>query len=190
HDILIKSAANLISLETQNYQYVAARLLLYSLRKEVWGESEPPRLLEHIQKCVNLGVYENLLEKYSETEIHKLGKYIKHERDNRFTYSGLQQMVDKYLVKNRKSGQIYETPQFAYMLIAMTLFQNSKDRIKYIKKAYDFFSKFKISIPTPIMSGARTPIKAYTSCILAEVDDSMDSIFANVSAIGHLTARR
>ncbi|MEB5051546.1 ribonucleotide reductase N-terminal alpha domain-containing protein, partial [Pseudomonas aeruginosa] len=123
HEILIRSANDLISEECPNYQYVAARLLLYSLRKDVWGDSEPPRLMEHIGKLVSLGIYDKLiLDSYSESEIHKIGKFVKHERDNLLTYSGLQQLVDKYLIKNRKSGEIYETPQFSFMLIAMTLF--------------------------------------------------------------------
>lgn len=98
HAILIKSANNLISIESPNYQNVASRLLTYSLRKDVWGESEPPRLIDHIKKCVKSGVYDKeILTKYSESELMKLGKYVKHERDNLFTYSGIQQLVDKYL---------------------------------------------------------------------------------------------
>lgn len=193
HAILIKSANNLISIENPNYQNVASRLLTYSLRKDVWGESEPPRLIDHIKKCVKSGVYDKeILTKYSESELMKLGKYVKHERDNLFTYSGIQQMVDKYLIKNRNTGEIFETPQFAYMLIAMVCFAeyDSKIRIQYVKRAYDAFSTFKINLPTPIMSGVRTNIKQFASCILIDVDDSLDSIFASNTAVGLYTARR
>lgn len=192
HDLLIKSASNLISEEFPNYQYVAARLLNYQLRKEVWGESEPPRLLDHIKKCVDQGVYDDIvLKKYTESEIHKLGKYLKHTRDEKFTYSGLQQMIDKYLLKNRNTGEIYETPQFAYMLIAMTFFMNYKEkRLEYVQRAYDYFSQFKINLPTPIVCGVRTKIRQYSSCVLCDVGDSMDSIFSSVAAVGKYTAKR
>ena len=192
HDILIKSANNLISIETPNYQHVASRLLNYSLRKQVWGESEPPRLIDHIKKCVKNNIYDKyVLENYSDSEIMKLGKYLKHDRDNLFTYSGIQQLVDKYLIKNRNTGEIFETPQFAYMLIAMVCFAkyDSKVRVQYVKRAYDAFSTFKINLPTPIMSGVRTNIKQFASCILIDVDDSLDSIFASNSAIGMYTSK-
>lgn len=193
HDILIKSANNLISIESPNYQHVASRLLNYSLRKQVWGESEPPRLIDHIKKCVKGEIYDKyVLENYSDSEIMKLGKYIKHDRDNLFTYSGIQQLVDKYLIKNRNTGEIFETPQFAYMLIAMVCFAkyDSKVRVQYVKRAYDAFSTFKINLPTPIMSGVRTNIKQFASCILIDVDDSLDSIFASNTAVGLYTAKR
>lgn len=189
---MIRSANDLISEENPDYQYVAARLLLYSLRKQVWGESEPPRLLEHIKECIASGVYDaDILNMYSESEIHKINKYIKHNRDENFTYAGLQQLVDKYLIKNRGTGEIYETPQFAYILIAMVLFSKyGENRLSYIKKAYDYFSKFKINLPTPIMCGVRTPIKQFASCILIHIGDSMESIFSAVTATGMYTARR
>lgn len=193
HKLLINSANNLISEESPNYQYVAARLLLYSLRKNVWGESEPPRLFDHIKDTVNSEVYDKIiLEKYSESEIHKIGKFVKHSRDDLFTYAGLQQLVDKYLIKNRYTNEIFETPQFAYMLIAMFAFMDyPKDiRISYVKKCYDYISTFKINLPTPLMCGLRTNIRQYSSCILIDVDDSLDSIFASVEAVGKYTARR
>jgi ribonucleoside-diphosphate reductase alpha chain len=129
---------------------------------------------------------------YTDSELLKIGKYIKHDRDNLFTYSGLQQLVDKYLIKNRNTGQIYETPQFAYMLIAMIAFGKypNETRLKYIKRAYDAFSKFKINLPTPIMAGVRTNIKQFSSCILIDVDDSLDSIFASNTATGLYTSKR
>lgn len=193
HDILIRSANDLISEENPNYQYVAARLLLYSLRKSVWGESEPPRLLEHINKLVSIKIYDKLiLEKYTESEIHKIGKFVNHKRDELFTYSGLQQLVDKYLIKNRSSGEVYETPQFAYILIAMTVFANyPKDkRLDYIKRTYNYISQFKISLPTPIMAGVRTPIRQYSSCVLVEFGDSLKSIYSSSTAVGYYSARR
>lgn len=192
HQVLIKSASNLISESAPNYQYVAARLALYALRKDVWGGSEPPRLYEHINSCVSNGIYnKDIISKYTESEIHKLGKMIKHSRDDLFTYSGIQQMIDKYLIKNRNTKQIYETPQFAFMLIAMFAFADYKDkRLEYVQKAYDYISTFKINLPTPVISGLRTNIKQFASCILIDVDDSLDSIFASVSASGMYTARR
>lgn len=193
HQLLIHSANNLISEAEPNYQYVAARLLLYWLRKDVWGYDNAPRLYEHIVNLTNKGIYDRqIVESYSESEIHKINKFIVHERDKLFTYSGLQQMVDKYLLKNRSTGEIHETPQFAYLIIAMVMFANypKQDRLKYIKKCYDYFSTFKINLPTPIMCGVRTPIRQYSSCILLSVNDSLGSIFSNVSAVGYYTAKR
>ncbi len=182
HKIIIKSAADLISEEEPNYQYVAARLLLYSLRKDVWGCNEPPRLLEHVKQQVANGVYESfILENYSESEINKLGNKIKHDRDTRFTFAGLQTLVDKYLVKNRFTHKIYETPQFAYMMIAMTLFAkySPETRTDYVLRCYDHLSKHKINLPTPIMSGVRTVQRQYASCCLIDIDDTMESIFVS-----------
>ena len=192
HNILIKSSNDLISASNPDYQYVAARLLNFSLRKQVWGDSDPPRLYDHLVKMTDLGVYDKeILEKYSQSEILKLGKLIKHKRDENFTYAGLQQMVDKYLCKNRMTGEIYETPQFAYMLIAMTGFINEEsDRVKKVHAFYDYISTFKISLPTPIIAGVRTPLRQYASCALFDCGDSLDSIFATVSAVGYYSAKR
>lgn len=191
HEVLVRSANNLISEENPNYQKVAARLLLYSLRKDVWGGSEPPRLYEHVKRLCDNGVYDKeLLEKYSESEIHKIGKFICHDRDDNFVYAGLQQVVDKYLLKNRKTGQIYESPQFAYLVIAMSAFVHVEDRINQIKKLYNYLSTFKINIPTPVMSGLRTPNKQYSSCVLCDIGDSLNSIFSSTTAIGYYTAKR
>lgn len=193
HSLLIKSATDLISEECVNYQQVASRLLLYSLRKDVWGESDPPRLYDHIYQCIKDGIYDDeIIGIYSESEIHKLGKYIKHKRDENYTAAGLQQMIDKYLIKNRNTGRIYETPQFAHMLISMVAFgkYDSSVRLEYVKKAYDYLSSFKISLPTPILAGLRSKIRQFASCCLFDVGDSLNSIFANVSAVGHYTAKR
>jgi len=188
HKILIKSASDLISEENPNYQYVAAKLLNMDLRKDVWGHGKtPPSLLHQIQLNVDNGIYDpHILEKWSEGDIKKIGSHIVHDRDDLFTYSGLQQMVDKYLVKNRSTGVIYETPQIAYILIAMCLF----DDVKSVKKAYDTYSTFKVNLPTPIMAGVRTSIRQFASCVLVDVDDDLDSIFASVHAVGRYTARR
>ena len=188
HKVLIKSASNLISTESPNYQFVAARLLNMELRKQVWGHANtPPSLLHHIQLNVDNGIYDpEILEKWSEGDINKLGSKIDNTRDNMFTYAGLQQMVDKYLVKNRSTGQIYETPQFAYMLIAMCLF----DTVREAKRAYDSYSTFAVNLPTPIMAGVRTLIRQFASCVLVDVDDTLDSIFSSVHAVGRYTARR
>ena len=186
--ILIKSANDLISESNPNYQYSAARLLNMQLRKDVWASGKkPPAFFDFIAVRVDNGVYDpTILEKWSKEDVEKLESYINHSRDDLFTYAGLQQLIDKYLVKNRSTGEIFETPQFAYMLIAMCLF----DDVSEVKKAYDAYSTFKINLPTPIMAGVRTTIKQFASCVLVDVDDDLDSIFASLHAVGKYTARR
>tara|TARA_R100000005_G_scaffold96466_1_gene83618 strand:- start:2457 stop:4685 length:2229 start_codon:yes stop_codon:yes gene_type:complete len=188
HQILIKSANDLISTSEPNYQYVASRLLNMQLRKEVWGcGDEPTDFLLFLQRNEDNGIYDpDILNKWDSKEVDKLGKYINHSRDDLFTYAGLQQMIDKYLVKNRSTGVIYETPQFAYMAIAMCLF----DSLDEVKKAYDCYSTFKINLPTPIMAGVRTNIRQFASCVLVDVDDNLDAIFSSIHAVGKYTARR
>ena len=191
--ILVRSAADLIDLENLNYQYVAARLLLFGLRKEVFGQFDYIPLNELIEKNITLGVYDkNINQWYSTKELEKIDSYIKHKRDYDFTYAGLRQVMDKYLVQDRSSGQVYETPQYMYMMIAATLFANySKEtRLSLVKRYYDAISTFRINIPTPVMSGVRTPIKQYASCVLVDVDDTLSSIFSSDSAIGYYTAQR
>ena len=188
HQILIKSANDLISTAEPNYQYVAARLLNMQLRKEVWGSGEHPILFRHlIERNVDNGHYDpNILERWSAEDVSHLEGCINHKRDDEFTYAGLQQMIDKYLIKNRETGEIYETPQFAYMLIAMCLFDNIAD----VKSAYEYYSKFKINLPTPIMCGVRTVKRQFASCVLVDVDDDLDGIFSSVHAVGKYTANR
>lgn len=196
--ILVKSCSDLISLENPNYQYVAARLLLYSVQKQVfntkWKDSEiHPHLKGLIVRNIDAGVYDpEILDMYSDEEMELLNNYIKHNRDTTFTYAGLQQIVDKYLVQDRSSGSVFETPQFMYMLISMVLFHKypTETRIKYVKDYYDAISTFKISIPTPIMSGVRTPMRQFASCVLIDSDDSLDSIFSSDMAIGRYVAQR
>ena len=187
-NVLIKSANDLISTHSPNYQYVASRLLNMQLRKRVWGSGKtPPNFLSFIRQTVDKGVYDKSIEdRFTEEEIDSLGKHIKHSRDDLFSYAGLQQLVDKYLVKNRETGEIYETPQFAYMLIAMYLF----DDVEEAKEAYDAYSTFKLSLPTPIMAGVRTTKKQFSSCVLVDVDDDLDGIFSSVHAVGKYTANR
>jgi len=188
HQILIKSANDLISKNAPNYQYVAARLLNMHLRKIVWGYGDKPtNFLTFLQRNVDNGIYDPaILSKWSNEDIKTLEKFIDHDRDNLFTYAGLQQLIDKYLVKNRTTGKIYETPQFAYMCIAMCLF----DTIENVKKAYDCYSTFQINLPTPIMAGVRTNIRQFASCVLVDVDDNLDAIFSSLHAVGKYTARR
>ena len=198
--ILVKSASDLISLEHPNYQFVAARLLLFGVQKQVfntkWKDSTIyPPLYEIIEKNITQGVYDSsILDVYTKEEIEECDKCIKHSRDLTFTYAGLQQIVDKYLVQDRSNGQVFETPQFMYMLIAMTLFRNydieDGKRLDYVKKYYDAISTYKINIPTPIMSGVRTPLRQFASCVLVDVDDSLDSIFSSDMAIGRYVAQR
>ena len=192
-DILIKSAADLISLETPNYQFAAARLLLFALRKEVMGQFEYISLAEMINRNIKNEVYDKaILDWYSAKEIEKLDSYIKHKRDFDFTYAGLRQVVDKYLVQDRSNGQIFETPQFMYMMIAATMFAQypKETRLNYVKKYYDAISTFKINIPTPVMAGVRTPIRQFASCVLVDTDDTLQSIFSSDMAIGYYTAQR
>ena len=181
--ILIKSASDLISLENPNYQYVAARLLLYSLRKQVIGKLwDHPHVFEHVNKCVENKVYDpEILKWYEKKDFDRMEYWIKHERDYDFTYAGLRQVIDKYLVQDRSNGEIFETPQFMYMMIAATLFANypKNQRMNYVKKYYDAISTFKINIPTPVMAGVRTPIRQYASCVLVDVDDTLPSIFSS-----------
>jgi ribonucleoside-diphosphate reductase alpha chain len=185
-ETLIKSAADLISEENPNYQYVAGRLICYHLRKQVYNDYEPWPLLDLVRKNVESGFYDNgLLAAYSKEEWEKLNSYIHHERDENFTYAAMEQWRGKYLVQNRVTGEIFETPQMAYMLIAATLFQTypRDTRLQWVKDYYDAVSNHDISLPTPVMAGVRTPQKQFSSCVLIETDDSLDSINATTSAI-------
>lgn len=184
-ETLIKAAADLISEEAPNYQYVAGRLINYQLRKEVYGQYEPWSLVQHYERVVDEGYYDQQLgHSYSTEEFEELGRYIDHDRDGLLTYAAMEQFRGKYLIKNRVTGKYYETPQMAFMLIAMTLFQNyTKDRIKWVKDLYDAISTFDISLPTPIMAGVRSPQRQFSSCVLIESDDSLDSINATASSI-------
>ena len=193
-EILIRSASDLIDLENPNYQFVAARLLLFSVRKSLYGRvQDHPTFLDHIKKCVDLKVYDSeILTNYSEDELNKLGHHIQHNRDYLFTYAGLRQVVDKYLVQDRSTGKVYETPQFMYMMIAATIFAKypKETRLLYVKRYYDAISKHKINIPTPIMAGVRTPLRQFASCVLVDSDDTLDSIFTSDMAIGRYVAQR
>ena len=192
-EILVRSASDLISLEHPNYQYVAARLLLYGLRKDVFGKFDYDSLYDLVVKNVEHGVYDKeLLEIYSKEDWQQLDVYINHSRDLDFTFAGMRQVVDKYLVQDRSSGHIYETPQYMYMLIAATIFAKypTNKRLSYIRRYYDAISTFKINIPTPIMSGVRTPIRQFASCVLVDVDDTLPSIFNSSSAVGYYIAQR
>ena len=195
-EILIRSASDLISLETPNYQFVAARLLLYGLKKQVFSDvwaNGHPHVLEHVKRCAERGVYDNgIISKYNDSEWEQIESYIDHERDYLFTYAGIRQVADKYLVQDRSSGEVYETPQFMYIMIATTLFQDyPKDtRLDYVRRYYEATSRHKINIPTPIMAGVRTPLRQFASCVLVDADDTLDSIFTSDMAIGRYVAQR
>jgi len=193
-EILIRSASDLIDLDHPNYQYVAARLLLFAVRKQLYGKmKELPTLEQHIIDCVSAEVYDSdIYNKYSQEEIARAESFIDHDRDFLFTYAGLRQVVDKYLVQDRSSGGVYETPQFMYMMIALTIFAEypKETRMSYVKRYYDAISKHKINIPTPIMAGVRTPLRQFASCVLVDVDDTLDSIFSSDMAIGRYVAQR
>jgi ribonucleoside-diphosphate reductase alpha chain len=193
-EILIRSASDLIDLDHPNYQFVAARLLLFSVRKQLYGKmKELPALEHHIYQCVNHQVYDNdIFDKYSKEEIERADSYIDHDRDYLFTYAGLRQVVDKYLVQDRSGGGVYETPQFMYMMIALTVFAEypKETRMSYVRRYYDAISKHKINIPTPIMAGVRTPLRQFASCVLVDIDDTLDSIFSSDMAIGRYVSQR
>ena len=194
-EILIRSANDLISLDNPNYQFVAARLLLFALRKSVYGchPDDRPPIVEHLEGGVELGIYdETLPSAYSDEEWEQIDSYIDHDRDFLFTYAGLRQVVDKYLVQDRSSNTVYETPQYMYMLIAATLFKNypADTKIDYVRRYYNAISKHKLNIPTPVMAGVRTPIRQFASCVLVDVDDTLNSIFSSDMAIGKYVAQR
>jgi ribonucleoside-diphosphate reductase alpha chain len=195
-EILVRSASDLISLETPNYQFVAARLLLYGVYKQVFGSEWVqglPSVLDHCYSCVDKQVYDSeIVDKYTYEEWTKINSWIDHERDMLFTYAGLRQVVDKYLVQDRSSNEVYETPQYMYMMIAVTLFQNypKETRLDYVRRYYDAISKHRINIPTPIMAGVRTPLRQFASCVLVDADDTLNSIFSSDMAIGRYVAQR
>ena len=194
-EILVRSASDLISIEQPNYQFAAARLLLFGLKKQVfgstWVKSHPP-ILNHAKECVERGIYDGeIIDKYSEEEWDKINSWIDHSRDLLFTYAGLRQIVDKYLVQDRSTGEVFETPQYMYMMIATTLFRIYGDnRLDYVRRYYESISKHKINIPTPVMAGVRTPIRQFASCVLVDADDTLDSIFSSDMAIGKYVAQR
>ncbi len=185
HELLIKSASELISEHTPNYQFVAARLISYKLRKEVYGQYEPWSLIDVITKNVELGVYDPaIFTHYTNEELEELNSYIKHNRDDTFTYAGMEQFRGKYLVQDRRTKECFETPQILYMMVAATLFaKETKNRIPWVKHYYDAISQFYISLPTPIMAGVRTPTRQFSSCVLIESGDSLDSINATSTSI-------
>jgi ribonucleoside-diphosphate reductase alpha chain len=185
HELLIKSASELISDNTPNYQFVAARLISYKIRKEVYGQYEPWGLKRLVAKNIKRGVYDrSILDKYSESELDQLNNYIKHDRDDNFTYAGMEQFRGKYLVQERSTKTLYESPQMLYMMVAATLFADeTKDRLAWVKSYYDAISTFYISLPTPIMAGVRTPTRQFSSCVLIESGDSLDSINATSTSI-------
>ena len=193
-EILVKSANDLISLDHPNYQFVASRLLLFSIRKSLYGRiSEIPDLLTHIHTCIDKGVYDSkILNKYLPSEIQKISGFVDHDRDYLFTYAGIRQVADKYLVQDRSTGQVFETPQHMYIMIAATLFADypQETRLDYVRRYYEAISKHRINIPTPVMAGVRTPIRQFASCVLVDLDDTLDSIFSSDMAIGKYVAQR
>ena len=192
-EVLIRSANDLISLDAPNYQYAAARLLSYSINKMVFGEYNAITLQQNIDRNIERKVYDSeILENYTADEIATLDSYIRHKRDENFTYAGLRQVVDKYLCQDRSNGEIFESPQFMYMMIAATLFANypKETRMHYVRRYYDATSLFKVNIPTPVMAGVRTPVRQFASCVLVDSNDTLDSIFASDMSIGRYTAQR
>ena len=193
HETLIKSAADLISERAPDYQYLAARLAIFHLRKKAYGQFEPPHLYNHVVKLVEMNKYDkHLLKDYTQTEFNQMNKYLDHGRDMNFSYAAVKQLEGKYLVQNRVTGEFYESPQMLYMLIGACLFASypPATRMDYIHRFYDAVSMFRISLPTPIMSGVRTPTRQFSSCVLIECGDSLDSINATSSAIVKYVSQR
>ncbi|MDA7447963.1 ribonucleoside-diphosphate reductase subunit alpha [Candidatus Pseudothioglobus singularis] len=193
HETIIKSAADLISTDVPDYQYLAARLAIFHLRKKAFRSFTPPSLIDHVTKLTNLGIYDkDILNKYNASEFEEFNNYIDHWRDMNFSYAAVKQLEGKYLVQNRVTGEIHESPQMLYMLVGMCLFQEykGKSRIKIVKRFYDASSNFKISLPTPIMAGVRTPTRQFSSCVLIETDDDLDSISAASGAIVKYVSQR
>jgi len=193
HETIIKSAADLISTDVPDYQYLAARLAIFHLRKKAFKSFTPPSLIHHVINLTDLGIYDkDILKKYNKTEFKELDNYIDHWRDMNFSYAAVKQLEGKYLVQNRVTGEIFESPQFLYMLVGMCLFQDykGKARLDFVKRFYDATSTFKISLPTPIMAGVRTPTRQFSSCVLIETDDDLDSISASSAAIVKYVSQR
>ena len=195
-EILVRSASDLISLDNPNYQFVAARLLLFGLYKQVFGPDWNqgfPDVHDHLCGGVSLGIYDGeLLSEYSMEEWDKINSFIDHQRDYLFTYAGLRQVVDKQLVQDRSSPTVYETPQYAYILVAATIFSSyqKETRLDYVRKYYEAISKHKINVPTPILAGVRTPLRQFASCVLIDSDDTLNSIFSSDMAIGKYVSQR
>lgn len=193
HETIIKSAADLISETTPDYQYLAARLAIFHLRKIAYNKFTPPHLYDHVKTLTDAGKYdEHILRDYSRAEFDELEAYLDHWRDMNLAYAAVEQMAGKYLVQDRVTKTVYESPQFLYMLVGMCLFANyeKSERLSYVKRFYDATSQFKISLPTPIMSGVRTPSRQFSSCVLIECGDSLDSINATTSAIVRYVSQR
>lgn len=193
HETIIKAAADLISEESPDYQYLAARLAIFHLRKIAFGQFDPPKLYDHVVKMVEMGKYDaHILEDYTKQELEEADSYIDHWRDMSFSYGAVKQLEGKYLVQNRVTHEIYESPQFLYILVALCLFSKypKETRLRYVKGFYDAISTFKISLPTPIMSGVRTPTRQFSSCVLIECGDSLDSINATTSSIVRYVSQR
>lgn len=193
HEVMIKSAADLISKESPDYQFLAARLAIFHIRKKAYGKFTPPSLFDHVSKLTQMGKYDKgILESYSKKEIDEMDRYIDHDRDLNFSYAAVKQLEGKYLVQNRVTKEIYESPQMLYVLIAACLFSHyDKDvRMSYIKRFYDVTSQFKLSLPTPIMSGVRTPTRQFSSCVKIDCGDSLDSINAAASSIVKYVSQR
>ncbi len=193
HETMIKAAADLISGDAPDYQYLAARLAIFNLRKKAYGQFEPPALYDHVSHMVKMGKYDkHLLADYSKEEFEQMDEFIDHWRDMNFSYAAVKQLEGKYLVQNRVTGEIYESAQFLYILVAACLFSSypKETRLDYIRRFYDAASTFKISLPTPIMAGVRTPTRQFSSCVLIECDDSLDSINATSSAIVKYVSQR
>jgi len=193
HETLIKTTADLISEKYPNYQYMAARLAIFHLRKKAFSQFEPPALYSHVKKMVEAKLYDKeLLDIYTEAEFNEMDSFIDHWRDMNYSYAAVKQLEGKYLVQDRVEKTVYESPQFANLLIGAVLFGGYERsvRMKYVRDFYEAVSTFKLSLPTPIMAGVRTPTRQFSSCVLIECDDSLDSIKGTAGNIIDYVSKR
>jgi ribonucleoside-diphosphate reductase alpha chain len=198
-EITLRAIVDLIDFESNpdvghvNYQYVAGRQRLSMLRKDVYGDYNPPSLYEIVKKNISVGLYTpDLLEWYSEDEWNKMEEFIDHEKDEEYSYAAIEQLIEKYLVRNRATKEIYETPQVRYMVAAATVFhmEEASKRLKFIKEYYNAASDGLFTLATPVLAGLGTPTKQFSSCVLIRSDDDLDSIFASGEMMAKYASKR
>jgi ribonucleoside-diphosphate reductase alpha chain len=197
--ITLRAIVDLIDSDTNpdightNYQYVAGKQRLSMLRKDVYGNYQPPHIYEIVKKNVEIGLYtKDLLEWYSEDDWNKMEEIIDHEKDEQYSYAAIEQLIEKYLVRNRATKDIYETPQVRYMIAAATVFHNEDKahRLRYIKEYYNAASDGMFTLATPVLAGLGTPTKQFSSCVLIRSDDDLDSIFASGEMMAKYASKR
>jgi ribonucleoside-diphosphate reductase alpha chain len=198
-EITLRAIVDLIDVESNpdvghvNYQYVAGRQRLSMLRKDVYGDYQVPHLYEIVKTNVATGLYTSeLLEWYSEDDWNKMNDFIDHEKDEEYSYAAIEQMIEKYLVRNRATKEIYETPQVRYLIAAATIFHSEgpATRLKLVKEYYNAASDGLFTLATPVLAGLGTPTKQFSSCVLIRSDDDLDSIFASGEMMAKYASKR